>query len=245
MWNSFLHLTWRSLVYFPVSLSSNWLSISLPAIIWAMREGLRVRKSGWGAMNWKTIGVDTWLMVGAYAALFLWAVIHTVYSDHILLRAQNQLLQSELTQRNNKGLSLQIGGFVSTGINHDSTRLQLTVAANNDGVPTTARDWELTVHTSNGNLTSYHAFGDQLAKDSLDLPRLDSRLQEPIETGTEIPGLVSFVFLHIPHERIDNLRNDKDATLYLSVHDRFGKIVSTERNIAEMAGERFDRRRSR
>jgi hypothetical protein len=177
----------------------------------------------------------------AALTIVVWGLfcIITVYKDHLDLVAQNQLLRSELTRRNTKGLSLRIGGFVLMEVNNSSTRVQLTVVATNDGDSTNVKDWKLIAHTSSGVLTSYHAFGDQLAKESLDVSRLDARLQGPIEDGAQIPGLVSFVFPHVQKKTFEDLRDDKSATLLLSVTNRFGKEISTERNIAEMAAERY------
>src|ERR1700722_14802098 len=98
MWNSFWHLIWRSLVYFPTSLSSNWLSICLPALVWMIMQGFRVRKSGWTALEWKTIGSDTVILAGVYVVLFGWAITHTVYQDHLALKAENSALQKALNR---------------------------------------------------------------------------------------------------------------------------------------------------
>lgn len=92
------HLVWRSLVYFPSELSGNWLSVLLPAAIYAIREGIRVSEVGWRAMKWKTIERDTWIMIGAYCVLFLWAVIHTVFTVHRDAQTQNKALNAQVEQ---------------------------------------------------------------------------------------------------------------------------------------------------
>jgi hypothetical protein len=58
------------------------MGILLPALIFLGREFFRARKEGLRTMNWKSIGKDSLWMIAAYAGLFGWAVIHTVYEDH-------------------------------------------------------------------------------------------------------------------------------------------------------------------
>jgi len=200
-------------------------------------NGLRQSLMG-GLYSFSAIGILTIAVWGLFCAV-------AVYRDHMQLTAENASLRRQLEYHATHGLSLRIAGLISSEVNHDSTRIQLTVIANNDGEPTTAREWKLAIHTSTGDLSSYHAFGDQLAKDSLELPRLDARLQSPIYRGTEIPGLISFIFPKIAQSRIDHLRTDPTATLVLSAFDENGKSITAERNIGEMAKERFERRPSK
>jgi hypothetical protein len=157
------------------------------------------------------------------------------------LATQNTLLQKQLDFRASHGLSLRIAGIVTTEVDSNSTRIQVTVIASNDGEPTTASNWRLIIRTNEKDFKSVYAFGEQLARGSLDLPRLDVRLQEPINKGVQIPGLIAFVFRQVRQKQIDDLRFDKSAELILSVSDNNGKEISTRRNIAEMAAEKLVR----
>lgn len=78
----FWHLVWRSLVFMPSIISGNWVSIFFPLVLFLAREGIRIKNEGLRTMNWMKVGQDAVLMVCAYAALFAWAIIHTVYQDH-------------------------------------------------------------------------------------------------------------------------------------------------------------------
>jgi hypothetical protein len=190
---------------------------------------------------------DSWfsgtlLLAGVVLLVMIaWAVstVVVIYRDHTGLVAENAQLRESLASRGTRGLSLKISGIVMSEVNGDSTRLQLTIVAANDGEPTVARGWKMTLHTSHGDLSSFHAFGDTIAKGSLDLPRLDARLQQPIDGGVEVPGLVSFVIKHVSKSLVEKLKDDPSATVMVSVLDRNDKEIRTERNIAEMAAERF------
>jgi hypothetical protein len=144
---------WRSLVYFPTALSSNWLSILLPLLIWAVGEGIRVRKQGWGAMRWETIARETWLMIGLYGLLFGWAVIRTVYEDHRSLMLANQSLRSQYTS----GLNLQIDSTL-VGYRSNQQTVQtvvfLVASVANTGYPTIAEFWQLQVKLPSGKTES-------------------------------------------------------------------------------------------
>jgi hypothetical protein len=54
-------------------------------------------------MNWETVKRDTWIMIGAYGALFMWAVVRTVYMDHEELQTRNRLLNLQTSKLAMKG----------------------------------------------------------------------------------------------------------------------------------------------
>jgi len=224
-------------------------TLALAIVTWfatVVQQAVELRSKGVGHPfatalgNSAPSGIYTLVAVTVLAVL-VWSifVIVVIYKGHNSLVAENARLNAQLEYRATHGLSLRIGGVVISNWDADSTRVQLTVTASNDGDPTTARNWNLVLHTSEGDLNSFHAVGEQIAKGSPELPRLDSRLQEPIGEGVEVPGLVSFVFPHIARDRIEILRFDLGAKAVLSVIDRNGKQISTERSIHELAAERY------
>jgi hypothetical protein len=93
-----LRLLERSAESFPSLLGGNWISLILPLVIFILAEGNDLRRGGLATMKTK-IGKDTVILVCAYFALFIWAVIHTTYRDHVDLVASSAtnrgLLQGE------------------------------------------------------------------------------------------------------------------------------------------------------
>jgi hypothetical protein len=140
-----------------------------------------------------------------------------------------------------EGLSMKIGGFITTGVEHDSTRIQVTVIASNDGDPTSAGDWNMKITTSNGTIQSRYAFGEPFTKGSLEIPRLDVALQQPIGLTREMPGYVSFIVPHVAQSTIDNLHKDTKASIIISVRDSKNREVYAERSISELWAERHVR----
>jgi hypothetical protein len=112
------HLIWRSLVYFPQILSANWLSIILPAAIFFIAEGIKLRKNVGHRLKWVDIKSHTYLLASVYAALFLWAVVHTTYADHKYLVEQvhqrDDLLNSKPALLATVTLTMD-GTFISSG----------------------------------------------------------------------------------------------------------------------------------
>src|SRR6185437_9287253 len=134
MWAHFWHLLWRSLVYFPSELSGNWLSIVfLPIALYVIVEGIRY---GWRSMVKKAFGRDAGILVGMYVLLFCWAVIHTVYQDHINLARQNAILRRQLEFRETHGVSLKLQSAVARW-SDVGLQIQANLLASNDGKPTT------------------------------------------------------------------------------------------------------------
>jgi hypothetical protein len=139
------------------------------------------------------------------------------------------------------GLSMKIGGFITTGVEHDSTRVQVSIIASNDGEPTTARDWNMKITTSNTTILSHHVFGERLAKGSLEIPRLDAVLEHPLATTSEAPGYVSFIVPNVAQPVIDNLYKDPKAKIIVSVRDSSNREVCAERRLFELWLERHVR----
>jgi hypothetical protein len=137
-----------------------------------------------------------------------------------------------------RGLSMRIGGFITTGIEDDSTHIQVTIIASNDGDPTTAHDWNMKITTSGETILSRHAFGEPLAKRSLEIPRLDTVLQQPLARSSEVPGYVSFIVPHVAQRIIDNLYKDREAQIIVSVRDSNNREVYAERSLYELWSER-------
>jgi hypothetical protein len=146
------------------------------------------------------------------------------------------LFQSE----NNSGLSLKIGGFVTTGVSGDSTRVQVMIIAYNSGEPTTARDWAMELDTSTGAISAYHAFGEPFAKRSLDIPHIDAALQQPLGKATEMPGYVSFIVPHVAQSTIDLLYKDPIARIVVTAKDSSGREIRTERGVRDLWLERHE-----
>jgi hypothetical protein len=103
IWTAFWHLVCQSLVFMPAIISGNWVSIFFPLAIFLCGEGFRIKKEGWRTVKWLEVRRDLFLMLGAYGALFLWAVAHTVYEDHAHLVSWNRKLADNaktLSERN-------------------------------------------------------------------------------------------------------------------------------------------------
>lgn len=175
-------------------------------------------------------------------AVIIFAISFVVATVFVAPFLKFQKLQKE---KSGLGLNLRIGGFITSDLVGGSTRVQVTVIALNQGVPTTAHGWKLSIKTSQKEFISRHAFGEEKAKGSLDLPWLDARLQEQINTNVEIPGLVSFIFSNTQQSVIDSLADDPSATIYLSVFDAENRECKTDRNIMELAHERREKRPSK
>jgi len=87
MWQSFWHIIWRSILYYPSIFSGNWFSIGvLPplAFLFAEKKNLR-RWRSMTAAEWKETRRNCYLLAGFYLVVFLWAVSATIYQDHSYL----------------------------------------------------------------------------------------------------------------------------------------------------------------
>ena len=96
----FLRLLGRSAEDYPYLLGGNWISLLLPILVYAIKEGNALRR-GWDSMRvqfWK----DTKILGLIYAALFVWAVVHTTYRDHMdlsgALVSSHSKLQANLVE---------------------------------------------------------------------------------------------------------------------------------------------------
>jgi hypothetical protein len=90
--NHFWNLFWRSVAYFPAIFSGNWFTVgALPILAFIYKERARIGQIGWRTMTWqqwRRIAKDAWILAVFYVAVFGWAVVHTVYQDHIDLVAR-------------------------------------------------------------------------------------------------------------------------------------------------------------
>lgn len=227
----------------PSLVSGNWAGAGLALFIFFIAELLLFWRWGWPRMKKErieSIGIGVAAVAAGWLLLFCCSVVNTTYQKHVALRSENQRLNAELNQRANHGLSLRIGGLVMGGFGKTTTAIQLTVTAYNDGEPTTVHDWKMTVHRSNGDLSSvYLPGGGHLfpLKDSPNLQRLDERLENPLNRGVEVHGLVTFLIKNVPIKQFWHLMDDPNAAFVLSVVDSYGRTVHTERSFPEMAAE--------
>lgn len=213
------------------------------AVVFGLGALLIWYRHGWQAMREniiRTIGEILFVGVLAWVPFLVFYVARTSYlrwKDE-QVRADNAEKEIKtLRQRDSKGLSLRIGGFITSGVDFDSTLVQVTVIASNDGEPTTASDWDMKIATANATITSHHAFGEKLVKNSLEIPRLDVSFQQPVGTVGEMPGYVSFIVPGVAQTAIDNLSQDRTATIIVSAMAN-GREVKAERNIYELSQEK-------
>ncbi len=231
VWTSFWHLVWRSLVYFPSELSGNWLSVSLPVGVYFIRECFRARKSGWRSMTWKNIERDTWIMVVAYAALFSWAVIHTVYRDHVKLMAKNAALKQQLAKSKVANLSMHIKGWIDNQDENHNAIVQVWLGVDNSGEPDTLSDWSLDVKTGHIIREGSHSIGQGALKSSLNLPFLDIEFQRPVGIVADMEGYVTFGLHGMNQQQFNSLYLDHSAVLIVSAVDSKGRQITAEKNI--------------
>lgn len=178
------HLAVRSFLAVPGSLGSTWLGILFPILATAVGESLGVYKFGWMAMkkNWTMPTLIGLAGLGfAYTLLFVWCGVKTIYDDRISLSKQNYSLGQQLKRRNGPGLSLHIGGFIAAQILHENaTEIEVTINARNDGEPTKAHAWGMYFDTSKEKIPARYMPGGLLLKGSLDLPRIETPLQQGV-----------------------------------------------------------------
>ncbi len=102
-----LRLLARALVEFPTVVSGNWISVLLPVIVFLAKEGRTLRVGGWQGMR-EHVQRDAWVLLGAYFLLFGWAVIQTIYKDHMYLVDRSRTLARSLsTQQKTNEAQLQ------------------------------------------------------------------------------------------------------------------------------------------
>jgi len=173
---------------------------------------------------------------------FIIRIFRAPYHFYSKLQEEVNSLKREISQ---KGFDLKIGGMVIMGVSGDSTRIQLTVTVVNYGFPATAHAWNLVVSTSARELNTIYMPGELPAKDSLLVPPLDERLHSILGTNDEITGMLNFRLPKISQSDIERLKDDPQAKLVLSVLDNDNRKWSGERNIMEMASERYEHRPSK
>jgi hypothetical protein len=195
-------------------------SIVTTLVVVYRRRGREAMLAHW-KQDAKTALLVTFICgVTVYFPLFLWEIITTVYEDHVQFVATNSQLEHRLDFRGNHGISFRIGGVVSTDSSPQSM-LQLIITAVNDGEPSRIRDWKANI-ISNGTTTpGIYVFGrPRLNGVPPNVSDIDSRLQSPLETGEEVHGYVSFLFIDMPR-----YEKDPNAALTLSAVDSFGKTI--------------------
>jgi hypothetical protein len=242
MWISLLHLMWRSAVYFPTTLSSNWLTILLPFVIYIAIQTRRVRKEGWRSMSQHPIDGSTKLLIAAYCILFFWAIVRTVYQDHVQLSKENILLRERLAFRETHGLSLKITGVVfDIKQPQDIMTAMVTLRAFNDGEPTMAHGWNMHIRFADETIALNYI------TTSPSVERLDKRLEQPLQMSGETTGAVSFVlnrkYAQKKETIYDRMAKDSSAMILVSALDDNNRTISTERNMADMAAEQAWRSR--
>ncbi len=233
MWTAFWHLFRRALVYFPSELSANWLSVLLPVGLYFLREALRFRSEGRRAMKWSVLERDTKLMVGAYIVLFLWAMVHTIYEDHITLQNQNVAIRRQIAFRNTHGVSLAIESVVGHWVKF-GLQLQVNLLASNDGHAAAAlEDWSAKLDSRKGTMVGEDDYGIPPFQGSPPLPPLDVELAKPTDFA-QLPGLVTFIFPPSSKTFPMSLMCDPGTTLTVSALDLEGRKISTTKRLKEL-----------
>lgn len=159
MWTHFLHLLWRSLVYFPSELSGNWLSVLLPPILFAVDiavEGFSAGRNGWPSVKERILKRNGWLLASAYLLLVGWAIVHTVYQDHEALVEANRKFKLASQDADIHGEVTEIY-TVNQGKNTSFAVATLELY-NPAGVPTTLSDWRMQVILGSGEISAESPF---------------------------------------------------------------------------------------
>jgi len=202
-----------------------------------------------GIIAWRSPRLETpmknlfWLIpLSILLVFFIFRMFQAPYHFYSKQQKEVDSLKREINQ---KGFDLKIGGMVIMGVSGDSTRIQLTVTVVNHGFPATAHAWNLVVSTSARELNTIYMPGELPAKDSLLVPPLDERLHSILGTNDEITGMLNFILPKISQSDIERLKDDPQAKLVLSVLDNANRKWSGERNIMEMASEKYEHRPSK
>ena len=196
-------------------------------------------------MSWETIGRDTGLMIGAYIALFGWAVIHTVYKDHIGLVGFAQTARQQLKDSQKSGLQLQINeyGFSERMTRGDETPALaipgsfavMIASVRNLGPASIADGWELSVTKPDGSAPIkgklidfaftnweknpiFHIEGDAIPFNKL----LYRQTLTPIVTGDKKLGFVVFFMPGVESKEL----KQKGTTMTLSFYDIYMHHIS-------------------
>jgi hypothetical protein len=128
MLHHFWNLICQSLAYMPTIISGNWVSIFFPFGIFLAGEAVRFVSGGRAAMSWKTLRLDSLLLFAAYALLFSWAVIRTVYDDHQTLVKANAKENRDVPGLDNARLEVtRIGRWNITDTKPPTPALRLFV----------------------------------------------------------------------------------------------------------------------
>lgn len=180
-----------------------------------------------------------WLIPAVVLLLFfIFRMFRAPYHFYSKQQEELKVLKGQLSQL---GFEIQIGGMIIIGVDGDSTRLQLTTTVINRGNPATAHEWKLSIITPTRELDALYMPGARPVEGSPDVPPLDDSLRGPLGTNNEIPGLLNFLLPKIPQAIVEQLIHDPQAKLVLSVLDNTNRKWTGERNIAEMAAEKFVR----
>lgn len=187
-------------------------------------------------MNWRVLERDTKILIGAYVLLFVWAVVHTVYQDHMALINRNVALESQLEFRQMHGLRLKIGGVVFTETDGGAL-IQLTVSALNEGGLVTAGDWHLTIRDGDYSFSTVFLPGSARLNGSPLLPEIEPLLSLPTQ-AREIAGLVTFVAPQLSQKKLEQMGLEPSAEMILSATDSYGKEVTAQQSLLELYRQR-------
>jgi len=254
MWLHFVNLVVRSLGYMPSIISQNWVSIFLPLVVFIVRESVRLRKEGWRAMNWTKVRNDSLWMIGVYVLLFGWAVIHTVYTDHVYLTDAARGLRYELVQCKDISSPKLSGEITVTNVrrNAKSKKEQLIEVQGlitNQGAPTLITGWSVELRLGDGTIVPGHILVPPMNMIS-EVPKRDHNVQlflrpeqywTVVDVNQAIPtgaGRGGWLYALFPDTTTEYLEGHH-ATFVLKVRDIKGKQWPIEQTLDKSTLLRF------
>jgi len=214
MFAHFTHLIVRSILLFPTVLSGNWLSIFVPLLFYAVREGSSLRR-GWSEMKvdfWR----DTKIVVAVYAVLFAWAIIQEVYRDHIDLVGHALQMKQRADSLEVQSAPKLDGSFQGTmiapgGQENQNTIYTSVVSITDTGAPSIVRNFRLSLNLPDGHIVEGRillspgkghrlilkmASGGEVNMDGADF--LPQKAQElPIPTNGASAGFIQALFENV------------------------------------------------
>lgn len=223
MWPHFVHLVWRIIHGMPLLVSSNWANWGLAFASFVFVEFLllltdRFDRKIWWSKRRKNALVAIASAVFAYALLFAWSTVQTVYDDHhdavgrwqALVKEKNDL-KEQLGQRDSYIADLQSGKYLKpqralrTEIETEGQAsvggmpwLVITATIWNVGPPTIVHNYQLSIIISDRKVSGRPEYiandivwrGSRYHKEDA----LYNKTTTPIPTGGEAAGLLAFSF---------------------------------------------------
>jgi hypothetical protein len=169
-----------------------------------------------------------WMIDGIVAAcgtLIVGGCVFLFYLFVMIPQEQHEELMKFKNAQAARGLDLAVTSFGVSQLINNSSLVQVIALVQNKGVPTTTHGWTLEILTSEGKLSGVQSFGREPMKGLPEgLKPLDEQLQNTINTGAEIPGFMSFVFVGCTQDKITDLIADSSTTIVLSVQDASDRL---------------------